>query len=269
VRAHVEVSPVWIAGDATRLDQVVSNLLTNGIKYTPSGGRVDVTLETDGGEACLTLRDTGVGIEPELLPSIFDLFKQADRTLVRAEGGLGIGLTLVRTLVELHGGTVVAKSEGLGRGSEFIVRMPLVEGRTAAPSPFFIAGIPDGPHPRVFVLEDHEDNRNALVALLEHIGCIVGFAADGEEGARAIVDTRPDVAIIDIGLPGMDGYAVAQYVRHALQQEIVLVALTGYGQPRDREMAARAGFDVHLRKPVDIHHLRALVTGAQVRSAGG
>jgi CheY-like chemotaxis protein len=119
------------------------------------------------------------------------------------------------------------------------------------------------------VVEDHEDNRQALVALLEHIGCVVECAADGEEGARAIVETRPDVAIVDIGLPGMDGYAVAQHVRDALRQGIVLVALTGYGQPRDRQMAEQAGFDVHLRKPVEVNQLRALVTGAQARSANG
>jgi signal transduction histidine kinase/CheY-like chemotaxis protein len=261
--AGFEASPVWVAGDATRLEQVVSNLLTNGIKYTPSGGRVDVTLKTEGGEAILALRDTGVGIGPELLPEIFDLFKQADRTLVRSEGGLGIGLTLVRTLVELHGGTVVAYSGGLGRGSEFVVRLPLAPAAAdAAPSPFSVSEGLGGRRPRIFVVEDHDDNRQGLVALLEQIGCVVESSADGEEGARAIVETRPDIAIVDIGLPGMDGYAVAQHVRNALQQEIILVALTGYGQPRDREMAVQAGFDVHLRKPVDVNHLRALVTGA-------
>jgi signal transduction histidine kinase/ActR/RegA family two-component response regulator len=268
VRARIQERPVWISGDATRLEQVVSNLLTNAIKYTPAGGRVDVTLSVEEGEAVLSLRDTGVGIEPELLPKVFDLFKQADRTLVRAEGGLGIGLTLVRTLVDLHGGTVVARSEGLGRGSEFIVRLPVVApAAPAAPSPFLATAAGGARHPKVFVVEDHDDNREALVVLLEQIGCVVGWAADGEEGARAIVDGRPDVAIIDIGLPGMDGYAVAQHVRQALKQDVVLVALTGYGQPRDREMAAQAGFDVHLRKPVDVSQLRALVIGVHARSA--
>ena len=269
VRSRIDPASVWVSGDATRLEQVVSNLLTNGIKYTPAGGRVDLTLKTDGEQAVLVLRDTGVGIEPELLPTIFDLFKQADRTLVRAEGGLGIGLTLVRTLVELHGGTVMAHSEGLGRGSTFVVRVPLAAVAAAPrPSAFHMGRTLDGHHPRVFVVEDHEDNRLALVTLLQQIGCVVEYAADGEEGARAIVDSRPDVAIIDIGLPGMDGYAVAQHVREALKQDIVLVALTGYGQPRDREMAVQAGFDVHLRKPVDVNQLRALVTGVNTRSAG-
>ena len=258
---------VWVNGDPARLEQVCSNLITNAIKYTPAGGRIDVTLAAQDGFATLSLRDTGVGIEPELLPVVFDLFKQADRTLVRADGGLGIGLTLVRTLVELHGGEVVARSEGLGRGSEFVVRLPLApeakpHDPTLTPSPTATRR-----RPRVFVIEDHEDNREALVALLRQIGCEVAFAADGEEGAREIVDRRPEVAIIDIGLPGMDGYAVAQHVRSALRQDILLVALTGYGQPRDREMALSAGFDVHLRKPVDVNQLRALVAGADARSA--
>ena len=255
----------WVNGDPARLEQVYSNLLTNSIKYTPAGGRIEVELAAGDGEALLTLRDTGVGIEPELLPVIFDLFKQADRTLVRAEGGLGIGLTLVRTLVELHGGAVTARSDGSGRGSEFTVRLPLAA--AARPTGPTLTDAPSaaGRRPRVFVVEDHEDNREALVTLLTQIGCEVEAAEDGEHGARGIVDARPDVAIIDIGLPGMDGYAVAQYVRGALQQGILLVALTGYGQPRDREMALSAGFDVHLRKPVDVNRLRALVAGANAR----
>jgi len=257
---------VWVSGDPARLEQIVSNLITNAIKYTPAGGRVDVRLDAQDGEAVLSLRDTGVGIEPELLPVVFDLFKQADRTLVRAEGGLGIGLTLVRTLVELHGGQVVARSEGLGRGSEFVVRLPLAaEARPSAPT-LTATATAARRRTRVFVVEDHEDNREALVTLLRQIGCDVSFAADGEDGARGIVDGRPEVAIIDIGLPGMDGYAVAQHVRGALGHGILLVALTGYGQPRDREMALSAGFDVHLRKPVDVNQLRALVAGAHARS---
>jgi CheY-like chemotaxis protein/two-component sensor histidine kinase len=270
VRLAVHAAPLWISGDATRLDQAVSNLLTNAVKYTPAGGRVEVTVAADGGRAALTIRDTGVGIDPDLLPLVFDLFKQSERTLARAEGGLGIGLTLVRTLVELHGGTVAAHSEGLGRGSEFVVRLPLAAAAEAVPA---TGGAEDGARAgapvrrRVVVVEDHEDNRNALVALLEHIGCAVRSAADGVAGAQAILAARPDVAIVDIGLPGMDGYAVARLVREALGQEVILVALTGYGQPSDRELAAQAGFDVHLRKPVDVKRLRALVTGVATRTA--
>ena len=266
VRVH-QREPVWVTGDPTRLEQVASNLLTNAIKYTPAGGQVDLTLGTDGDSALLSLRDTGVGIEPELLPAVFDLFKQADHTLARADGGLGIGLTLVRSLVELHGGSVVARSEGLGRGSEFTVRLPLAEAPPERPQALSPNAAQGKVQPRVFVVEDHEDNREALVVLLRQIGCRVAFAADGEEGARGIVDARPEVAIVDIGLPGMDGYAVAQYVRAALNDDILLVALTGYGQPRDREMALSAGFDVHLRKPVDLNQLRALIAGASTRAA--
>jgi signal transduction histidine kinase/ActR/RegA family two-component response regulator len=267
VTLSIASAPLWISGDATRLDQIVSNLLTNGVKYTPAGGRLDVLVRADGGSAVVAFRDTGVGIEPELLPHIFDLFKQADRTLVRAEGGLGIGLTLVRTLVELHGGSVAARSKGLGGGSEFVVRLPLAASSEAAAGEARHLAAPGEVHTSVFVVEDHEDNRDALVALLEEIGCAVESAADGAEGARAIVAARPDVAIVDIGLPGMDGYAVARYVRDALKGGVFLVALTGYGQPRDREMAVQAGFDVHMRKPVDVRQLRELVAAGQARSA--
>ena len=269
VRVPVDASPVWVSGDATRLEQVVSNLLTNAIKYTPAGGRVDVTLTADGGEAVLALRDTGVGIEPELLPRIFDLFKQADRTLVRAEGGLGIGLTLVRTLVELHGGTVVARERRAGPRQRVRGPPPAGRPRRARGAHAFrgrrCRGATGG--------RGSSWSRTTRTTARRwwrcssSIGCAVEFAADGEEGARGIVERRPEVAIVDIGLPGMDGYAVAQHVRDALQQDIVLVALTGYGQPRDREMALPAGFDVHLRKPVDVNQLRALVAGAQARSA--
>jgi signal transduction histidine kinase/CheY-like chemotaxis protein len=268
IRVRIERAPLWIDGDATRLDQIVSNLLTNAVKYTPAGGRVDVTMKAEGTTAVLSFRDTGVGIEPDLLPHIFDLFKQADRTLVRAEGGLGIGLTLVRTLVELHGGTIHANSKGLGGGSEFVVRLPVAAGGgDAAPRARFAPSAGET-RTRVFVVEDHEDNRNSLIALLQEIGCAVHSAADGAEGARAIVEARPDVAIVDIGLPGMDGYAVARHVRDALKGDILLVALTGYGQPRDREMAVKAGFDVHMRKPVDVERLRELVAGRRVPAAG-
>ena len=263
VRLTIEEEPLRVSADATRLEQIVSNLHTNAVKYTPAGGRVDVTVKAESRDAVITFRDTGVGIDADVLPTIFDLFKQAERTLARAEGGLGIGLTLVRTLVELHGGAVSARSEGLGRGSEFVVRLPLatVEDREAARDTAKRSPAAEVPRRRVFIVEDHEDNRNALVALLEQIGCSVQSAADGSEGARAIVAARPDVAIVDIGLPGMDGYAVARHVRDALQQEVVLVALTGYGQARDREMAIQAGFDVHMRKPVDVAQLRAIVVG--------
>jgi CheY-like chemotaxis protein len=239
------------------------------VKYTPAGGRADVTVLAEGPEAVISFRDTGVGIEPELLPHVFELFKQAERTLVRAEGGLGIGLTLVRTLVERHGGTVSARSDGLGRGSEFVVRLPIVAAVEDDDAAARFASAPgrEANQRRVFVVEDHEDNRNSLVALLEELGCAVRSAADGAEGARAIVDAQPDVAIVDIGLPGMDGYAVARYVRQNLKRDVVLVALTGYGQPRDREMAAQAGFDVHLRKPVNVGQLRALMASPAARSA--
>jgi CheY-like chemotaxis protein len=265
------VPSVWVTGDATRLDQIFANLLTNAIKYTPARGRIHVGVGIDGSQAVVSVRDTGVGIEPEMLPRIFGLFRQADRTLHRAKGGLGIGLTLVRNLVELHGGTVQARSEGLGRGSEFEVRLPLVTADEPA--------LDEKRRPRsrratrrVFVVEDHADNREALVLLLQQLGHEVSFAEDGAAGVAGIVEKRPEVALIDIGLPLLDGYEVARQVRAAVGDSVFLVALTGYGQSEDKELARRAGFDRHVPKPLDVADLRRLLDApepAVVSSGGG
>jgi signal transduction histidine kinase/CheY-like chemotaxis protein len=255
-----EWSPVWVEGDETRLGQVLSNLLANAVKYTPAGGSVEVVVEREGRQAVLAVRDTGVGIEPDVLPRIFDLFRQGDRTLDRAGGGLGIGLTLVRSLVELHGGTIEAQSGGLGQGSEFLVRLPAAAAPAPAVEPEALpaAAAPAAPH--VFVLEDHEDNREGLVHLLRRLGHQVEAEEDGARGAQRIIEARPDVALIDIGLPSLDGYEVARRVRAALGSGIVLVALTGYGQREDRDASLQAGFDAHLPKPIDFAQLRRLLT---------
>ena len=259
VRAE-EWSPVWVEGDETRLGQVLTNLLANAIKYTPAGGSATVAVEREGRQAVLAVRDTGVGIEPDVLARIFDLFRQGDRTLDRAGGGLGIGLTLARSLVELHGGTIDALSAGLGQGSQFVVRLPT----TAPPAPAVEAPAPSAAGaaaaPHVFVLEDHADNREGLVHFLRRIGHRVDAEEDGSRGAERIVELRPDVALIDIGLPGLDGYEVARRVRAALGPAIVLVALTGYGQREDRELSLQAGFDAHLAKPIDFAQLRRLLS---------
>jgi CheY-like chemotaxis protein len=220
----------------------------------------------------ISIRDTGIGIEADVLPRIFDLFRQADRALHRSGGGLGLGLTLSRSLVELHGGSVHAASDGLGRGSTFSVRLPLAPAVSSpddgtSPVARTVARTPDAL--RVFVVEDQNDNRECLVALLETLGCAVDSAADGRAGAARIVDSQPDVALVDIGLPLLDGYEVARRVRRALGKHILLAALTGYGQADDCDRALAAGFDVHLTKPVDARAVQALLDRARAVTPAG
>ena len=250
--------PVVVHGDAARLEQVVTNLVNNAVKYTPAGGEIRISLEERDDTIVLEVADTGVGIAEEMLPRVFHLFAQAEAALDRSKGGLGIGLTLVRSLVELHGGTVEAQSEGLGRGSRFIVRLP------APPIGAERGAAPPGAETRtarrhVLVVEDNPDSREVLTAVLQRSGHRVSAVADGPAGVHAALDLRPDVLLIDIGLPGLDGYGVARAVRRALGDEVYLVAVTGYGQPEDRRRAEEAGFDLHLTKPVDPDVLRDLI----------
>ncbi len=237
-------------GDPVRLEQVLNNLLTNAIKYTPAGGRVRVSLARKDSQAEIRVQDTGVGIAPEVLPRVFDMFTQADDTLDRAQGGLGIGLTLVRSLVELHGGSVHAESAGRGEGSTFVVRLPGGGGGSGrSPRP----QRPAQPAPRAILLvEDNADVRDGLRLLLEEVGHRVETAGDGVEGVQIALARRPAAALVDIGLPGLDGYAVARRIREALGGSIFLVALTGYGLPDDRRRALEAGFDAHLTKPITL-----------------
>ncbi len=253
---------VRVDGDPVRLEQVFGNLLKNAIKYSPPGARITVTARA-GRDACeLSVRDTGIGMTPEMLATAFELFSQAARSLDRSQGGLGIGLTMVRSLVELHGGTVAALSDGPGQGTEIIVRLPrLAAGALAEPdTPLALAGEAtqvDRMEPlSVVLIEDNEDLRTTSQELLEALGCQVDVASDGVAGLARILETRPDVALVDIGLPTMDGYGVAAQVRNELGRDPVLVALTGYGQPQDRERALAAGFDMHLTKPVSVASLR-------------
>jgi signal transduction histidine kinase len=238
----------WVLeADAVRLEQVVNNLLTNALKYTPPGGTVEVTVVPEESEGEIRVRDTGVGIEPEILPRVFDLFAQGEKTLARAQGGLGIGLTLVRSLVELHGGSVRAQSEGSGRGSTFIVRLPrLAQEPAEAARP---RQSPQVTALRILVVEDHEDLREGLCELLEDLGHTVFAATNGEDGIAAAIKARPDVALVDIGLPVLDGYAFARRIRQELGRRPLLIALTGYGLEEDRRRALEAGFDDYLAKP--------------------
>ena len=252
---EVSVTSAVVYGDPTRLEQIVWNLLDNALKYTPPGGRVSLSVAGDERAASLRVRDTGVGIAPELLPHIFDLFVQAHRSLDRAEGGLGLGLTLVRRLVELHEGTVVASSAGPGKGSEFTVRFPVLTGLPSdAPRPADALT----PRPRrILVVEDNPDAREALALLLESWGHHVEQAGDGLTGLEVARARPPDVALVDVGLPGMDGYTLAQELRATPACAAVrLIALTGYSRSSDRERGYEAGFDAYLVKPVDPDQLR-------------
>ena len=250
-RIDVDTEPVWVDWDAERLEQVLSNIVTNAIKYTPPGAHIRVSLRADGGDAILTVEDTGFGISPRLLPYIFDLYVQADRTLDRARGGLGIGLALVRRLVELHGGTIVASSEGEGRGSRFTVRTRQIPGANelrCVPVP------QEGrtTRKRVLLIEDNKDAREMLRMMLELAGHVVYEATDGASGLELLKTERPDVGIIDIGLPRMDGYQVARRIRELPHgRNMLLLALTGYGSPADVKRSEEHGFDHHLVKPVD------------------
>jgi signal transduction histidine kinase/ActR/RegA family two-component response regulator len=258
--------PVLVLGDRVRLEQIVDNLLTNALKYTPKGGRITVALEPCGedGEAELRVADTGMGIDRDALATIFEPFTQSERTLERAQGGMGLGLSVVRALVRLHGGAVTATSAGLGRGTTFTVRLPLVG--DLPPDAQDLTSLTPLPPPnarsrRILVVEDGEDNRETLQDLLTDLGHEVHVAADGVEGVERALALRPEVALVDIGLPLLDGFEVAQRVRAATGAAMFLVALTGYGQPEDRARAAAAGFDAHLTKPMDIDALeRMLVT---------
>ena len=249
---------VPINGDLIRVEQIFTNLITNAIKYTPRGGHIEVTVSRDGGEGVLRVRDTGLGLAPAAREHIFDLFMQVENTLERARGGLGIGLTVVRRLAQLHGGTVEAFSEGEGRGSEFVVRLPLHGGQREPLRPVVSAREPAR---HVVIVEDHTDFRELLQSTLESLGHRVETAKDGMEGLALVLTARPEIAIVDVGLPRLDGYSLAQKTRAALGQEVVLIALTGYGQPEDRERARDAGFDVHLTKPLDFTALQQALRG--------
>jgi CheY-like chemotaxis protein len=258
--------PAPVEADPTRLEQIALNLLDNAVKYTPPTGRVAVSVERAAGQAVLRVRDTGRGIARELLPAIFDAFTQAAPSLDRRTGGLGLGLTVVKRLVELHGGSISADSPGPGGGSEFVVRLPLARSE-AVPGPPAAEPL-SMPRPRhVVVVEDNADARDSLRLLLEMMGHRVETAGDGRAGLALLLGAKPDIAFIDVGLPGLDGYAVATTVRaEPAGRDLYLVALTGYGQAADRERALAAGFDAHVVKPADERALVRLLASAARRA---
>ncbi len=261
-RLTVRAEPAWVEADQARVEQIVMNLLSNAVKYTPHGGAIEVTVTGDGQTARLSVRDTGAGMTPYMIERVFDLFFQGERTMERAEGGLGIGLTLVRRLAELHGGRVSAESAGRGHGSTVTVELPQCPAPADAPA---AAATPSAPSPRRIVLvEDSPDSRDMLRFLLEHAGHEVHEAEDGPLGVETILAVRPDIALVDVGLPGFDGYEVALRVRAHVGQGVRLVALTGYGLPEDHRRSQEAGFDAHLVKPVDPARLAALIAAPKL-----
>ena len=253
VRVHV---------DPTRLIQVIANLLTNAAKYTDEGGDIFLSTEQSNGQVMISVRDTGIGISAELLPRVFDLFIQGDRSLARSEGGLGIGLTLVRRLVEMQDGTVNAISEGLGRGSEFVVSLPLIpeEVLPLVEKSIKPENLNGSPSRRVLIVEDNKDGADTLAMLFKIMGHQVRVTYTGADGLRAAETQRPDVVMLDIGLPGMNGYEVAKRLKGLPNSKsTMLIAMTGYGQEEDRQRSRDAGFDYHLVKPVDLEQLNRLL----------
>jgi CheY-like chemotaxis protein/anti-sigma regulatory factor (Ser/Thr protein kinase) len=245
--------------------QVLSNLLNNAAKYTPAGGRVTLAAWREDGHAVVAVSDTGIGIPPEAIGAVFEMFTQVRGSLDRAQGGLGIGLSLVRRLVELHGGRVSAYSAGRGQGSTFTVRLPLHPGSPhARPDAADDGAATRTPAPlRVLVVDDNPDAADSLVALLDALGHATLVARDGPQGLQAALEARPDLVLLDIGLPGMSGYEVARAIRrHQGPRQVVLIALTGWGAQSDQEQSHEAGFDQHLTKPVSLEALEQALAAA-------
>jgi len=249
--------------DAMRLEQVVTNLLTNASKYTPEGGRIELAAERDGDDAVISVRDSGIGIQPEVLPEVFDLFSQGTTALDRSKGGLGIGLALVKYLVEMHGGSVTAASGGPGAGSEFVVRLPAVVSATSTGNeerPAAGSTAAGRPSLRILVVDDNRDSADLQATLLEHIGHEVRTAYEGNGALQAAAEFQPDVILLDIGLPQMDGYEVAYRIRQEpTLGGVVMIAMTGYGQSEDMQRTKAAGFDHHMLKPAEFAELQRLL----------
>jgi signal transduction histidine kinase len=256
----VERGQLPLHADVTRVGQIALNLLTNAAKYTEDGGRIQLTAQREGEQVVIRVRDNGMGIPPERLPEMFRLFAQGDRSLARSEGGLGIGLTIVQKLAEMHGGSVEARSEGPGMGSEFIVRLPL-EQKPGGPVPEVQQGhIPAGKGYRILVVDDNADTVLGMVRFLKLLGNEVIAVQDGPTAIERARTFQPEFVLLDIGLPGMDGYRVASALREEeANKHTIIIAVSGYGQEGDRQRSQAAGFDHHLVKPVDFDSLISLL----------
>ena len=254
---HMPSPPLLLDADPMRIAQVVSNLLDNAARFTDAGGSIVLEAVRDGDDAVISVSDTGVGISDDALPHVFELFTQADQRPVRAHNGIGVGLALARSLVELHGGTITAASTGPGQGSRFEVRLPVRKAevvRTGSPRD-------DAQDCRILVVDDNHDAADTLATLLQMGGAEVEIAYDGPSALEAIEAFRPRVVVLDLGMPGMNGYEVARWIRHRRDlDKTTLIALTGWGAQADREMTAEAGFDYHLTKPADIEAVQEVLS---------
>ena len=256
-------TPQWIEGDRVRLAQVLSNLLNNAAKYTSEGGKITLSVMREGSDVVIEVRDTGIGIAPDILPQIFELFIQADHSLAHSQGGLGIGLTLVRQLVEIHGGTVTAASAGIGQGSSFTVRLPALSMESFATESALTESALPMSKLRILVVDDYADAAESLAMLLQTEGHEVETADCGMKAIERAQVFHPQVVLLDIGLPDLDGYEVAKRLRMLPEtRDAILIALTGYGQAEDIERSQSAGFNHHLLKPLNFEKLSALLTSS-------
>jgi PAS domain S-box-containing protein len=268
LEVEIPPEPLTLDGDPVRLTQVIANLLNNAAKYTDEGGRIWLNVTKSGGIVKISVKDSGTGIPAEMLPQVFELFTQVDRSN-RTQGGLGIGLTLVKSLVEMHGGRVEAKSAGVGQGSEFIVRLPLVEATRVVDAPMPQGAVHGLLSPRrILVADDNHDAADSLAMLLRLLGAEVKIVYSGSEALAALHEYRPTVVLLDIGMPGMDGHEVARRIRKLPEfKDVLLIAMTGWGQDEDRRRSSNAGFDYHLIKPADVGTLESLLLSAAPQHA--
>jgi signal transduction histidine kinase/CheY-like chemotaxis protein len=260
---QVPSAPLWVYADLTRLAQAFGNLLNNAAKYTDRGGRISLRATVLGGQVTVTVTDTGIGIPPDLLPRIFDMFMQGDHPADRSRGGLGIGLSLAKRLIELHGGTIEARSGT--RGTTFIARLPLASGAEPQADPERQRQPVRTPSRRVLVAEDIPDAAEMLRLMIESMGHTVRVAADGVQAVAVAREFEPHVALVDLGMPRMDGFDAGREIRKALGTRVLLVAVSGWGQDEDKRRAREAGFDHHLTKPADPDRLEELIAGAPLR----
>ncbi|WKB52091.1 hybrid sensor histidine kinase/response regulator [Eleftheria terrae] len=266
LEAHLPEAPAWVDGDATRLAQVFSNLLNNAVKYTDPGGHIEVGAELGEAGVTVRVRDNGIGIAPEMQAAIFEMFMQVDKSLERGRAGLGVGLTLARQLVELHGGTLEVHSAGVGQGSEFVVRLPLSAAAPAAVLPEELPPAAALLPLRILLADDNVDFVSSLASMLEPMGHQVRVAHDGRAALEAALAEPPDIGFFDIGMPGLNGYALAERLRREPRTaRMVMVAVTGWGQDSDREQARRAGFDHHLVKPIELNQVLPVLQAAAAR----
>ena len=260
--------PLWVFGDPLRLSQIVANIINNAAKYTPPGGLIEIEAAREGGELSLRVRDNGVGVSAEMMPRIFDLFVQTEGQARLSQGGRGIGLALARRLILLHGGRIDAASDGAGKGSEFVVRLPLQRNPVVVAKPIEKDARDGVKAARVLVIDDDQDVADSFRLLLETLGATARTAYDGLAGVAAVDAFDPDLIFVDIGMPGVDGYETARRLRsNPHERRFLLVALTGWGQQEDRRRAQDAGFDLHLTKPAPIDALENLL--ALARPPGG